>query len=79
MLRVKKNKAAQAVAQANGHADALLALATKQAQANDLLSKSITPALVQYQLVQKLGPDIKVIMLPTGSNFILPSEAVTAK
>jgi len=40
-------------AQAEGEAQATLTKATAQAQANDLLAKSITPSLIQYEQLQR--------------------------
>ncbi len=57
---------------AAGHAKAILAEAEAQARANDLLSKSITPTLVQYEMVkhwngqmpQVTGASMPMIQLP---------------
>jgi regulator of protease activity HflC (stomatin/prohibitin superfamily) len=45
--------ASAAVAQAEGDAKATLTKAQAQAQANDLLSKSVTQPLIQYEQIQK--------------------------
>jgi len=42
-----------AIAKAEGDAQAILTKAKAQAEANELLAKSVTPALVQYQQVQQ--------------------------
>jgi regulator of protease activity HflC (stomatin/prohibitin superfamily) len=51
---------------AQGVADAAVVSAKGQAQANDLINASLTPALIQYATVNKLAPDVKVILLPAG-------------
>jgi regulator of protease activity HflC (stomatin/prohibitin superfamily) len=70
-IKIETNKAMQAVERAKGEGAAMLAKAEKEAEANRQLSASLTPALLQYALIHELGKDIKVIMMPTGSNFIL--------
>lgn len=67
----ERNKAQQAIEIARGAAEATLINALKQADANRALAASITPELVQYQMVQKLAPTVQTIMLPVGAPFIL--------
>ena len=73
-VNVSKHQATQKVETAKGEGGAIFEVAKKQAEANDKLSASLTPQLIQYSLIQKLGDDIKVIILPTGQNFILDSS-----
>jgi len=70
----EKNKASQMIEQARGTAQSVLINATAQAEANIALSKSITPELVQYQMVTKLSPNVATIMMPTGAPFILDGK-----
>ena len=70
-IKVETNKAMQAVERAKGEGAAMLAKAEKEAEANRKLTDSLSPMLLQYALIHELGKDIKVIMMPTGSNFIL--------
>lgn len=67
----ERNKAQQAIEIARGTGEAILINANKQAEANRALAASITPELVQYQMVQKLAPTVQTIMLPAGAPFIL--------
>lgn len=62
------------IARANGEAQATLLRAEAQAKANRLLAESIDDRLIRYQMVQSLAPDAKLIVLPTGTNFILGPE-----
>ena len=73
-IKVVKNQADQAVEKAKGEGNAILSIAEKQAEANKKLSESLTPELVQYSLIQKLGDKIEVMILPAGQNFILDSS-----
>jgi prohibitin 2 len=80
VLAQRTIQAQQQVATAKGNAEATIENAKGQATANKLLSDSLTPALVQYTLIQKLGPSIQTILLPTGQPFILdPNALVPAK
>lgn len=68
---VAQRKAEQAVETARGEGQAILIVAAKQAEANNLLANSLSDQLIRYALVQKLGDQIKVILLPPGQDFIL--------
>lgn len=68
---------AQVIA-AKGEAESLLIEAQAQAQANQVISQSLTPELVQYQYVQKLSPNVQTIFIPSGNQFILPLPGVPA-
>ena len=70
-IKIETNKALQAIETAKGAGAAILAKAEKEAEANKKLAESLTPQFLQYALIRELGKDIKVIMMPTGSNFIL--------
>ena len=53
VLAQREIEAQQKVATAKGEAESILVVATGQAKANDALSKSITPILVQYKGIEK--------------------------
>ena len=67
------------VLRAEGEAKALLTVANAQAEANETVNKTLTDKVIQYALVQKLGDDIKVVILPSGQQFILGPEVLGAK
>ena len=76
--QTEQNKVAISIAQANqkqqaaiGDANALIETARGQAEANRLVSASITPVLVQWQMVQKLADNISVMLLPASGGSIL--------
>lgn len=73
---IEKHRAAQAVARATGEGDAILAIAKKQAEANVELSKSLTPELVHYAMIQKLSDKIHLMVLPPGQSFILGPDTM---
>ncbi len=65
--------------QAEGAAEARIIEAEAEAQALALIAAGVkeNPNLLQYQYITKLAPDVKVIIMPDGSQFILPAEFVT--
>jgi regulator of protease activity HflC (stomatin/prohibitin superfamily) len=76
ILAQKQIQAQQAVAAAQGQADATVTLADGQAKANDLLSKSLTDQILQYQYIQKLTDKITVMLLPSGNQTIFDLKSL---
>jgi len=76
ILAQKRIQAEQAVVQAQGNANANVETAKGQAEANRLLTQSLTPELIQYTLIQKLAPTIQTILMPAGQQFILDPKAL---
>lgn len=74
----EKAKADQAIETARGAAESILINALKQAEANKKLADSITPALTQYIFATKLAPNVSVMMVPSGQQFILSPEMMKA-
>ena len=73
------HKAAQKVAEARGAGEAILIKATKQAEANEKLARSISQNLINYMTVEKLSPNISVMMIPSGQGMILGPEFLNKK
>lgn len=73
-----KGQADAAVIKAQGEAQARLIQAEAEARALQLIADVLkeNPMLLQYQYITKLAPDVKVLILPNGSQFILPPEVV---
>ncbi|HEY2981046.1 MAG TPA: prohibitin family protein [Anaerolineales bacterium] len=61
-----------AVISAKGAAESRLIQAQAEAQANQLLSQSLTPQLIQYQYILRLAPGVQTIFIPSDQQFILP-------
>ena len=78
-VSVVKRQAEQAVEKATGEGKSILIVAESQAKANKLVAESLTPTLVQYTLAQKLGDQIKVILLPAGQQFILCQDILATR
>lgn len=70
-IAAEKNKAEQAIETARGTAQAILVNAEKQAEANKKLAASITPEYIQYIFANKLSPNVSVMLVPSGQQFIL--------
>lgn len=72
--QVAQGQADAAVIAAQGEADARLIQAKAEASALELINNAIkdNPDLLTYQYIEKLGPDIKVMLLPNDSPFLFP-------
>lgn len=81
--RVKQREfeAEQVAATALGKANATRIEAQGQADANKLLSASLTPALIQFTAIQKLAGNIQIALIPSGQGVIIDPAALfgTAK
>lgn len=64
---------------AEGEANARIEEARGEAEANRLLTESLSAQLLQWQSIQKLNPNVNVMLLPSDNGFIfnLPSMAPT--
>lgn len=73
-VEASKAEADQEIERARGTAQAILVNAEKQAEANRKLAESITPEYIQYIFASKLAPNVNVMMVPSGQQFILGSD-----
>ena len=55
-------------------AQQIIKTAQGQAEANRLKRQTLTPLLVQQNAIDKLNPNVQVILLPSNSSFLLPSN-----
>lgn len=69
-----KGEASARIAKANGEAEYIRVVTDAQVAANNAIAKSLTPQVLQYVLLDRLGADIKVIVIPSGQglNLSLP-------
>jgi prohibitin 2 len=65
-------KAQEAKAQAEGLANAVIAQANGQAEANKILGDSLTPSILQYMYIQAIKGNDKIV-IPQGSFITIPS------
>jgi prohibitin 2 len=74
-VRQVEAEARQKVAEAEGEAKSNVARAKGEAQANRLRRQSLTPALIQWEAIQKLNPKVTMIVCPPAS-VCIPNSAV---
>ena len=72
ILEQRRIQAQQLVATAQGQADANRATAAGQADANASINSSLTDELIRWQAIQKLNPNVQIMLIPSDNNFILP-------
>lgn len=56
---------------AKGRAGVLTTEATAQAEANRTIAESLTPMLIQFQALQKLADNVKIVFMPSGQGLII--------
>lgn len=66
-----RHQAQQARERAEGEGDSKLILAKKEAEANIIVAQSVTPSLIQYMSVQKLNPNVNVMMVPPSQGLLM--------
>ena len=67
----RQEQAKQAQEAARGEANATIERAKGEAEANRLISQSITQNLLTRQYIDKLAPTIKTMLMPNDGNFLL--------
>ncbi|MFC2066333.1 prohibitin family protein [Chloroflexota bacterium] len=62
------------IAKATGEAEYIRVVTEAQVAANEAIAASLTPEILQYILLDRLGEDIKVIVIPSGQglDLVLP-------
>ncbi len=79
LVAAHKSQADQATEDARGQAESIKVVADGQAAANTALAASLTPALIQFQALQKLGPDVKIALIPSGQGIIIDPSSLLGK
>jgi regulator of protease activity HflC (stomatin/prohibitin superfamily) len=71
-VKEKEQEAAQARAVAQGEADAFRIRAEGEAEALNLINEQLAknPLLLQWRYVEQLGPDVKLIIIPSNSPYL---------
>jgi regulator of protease activity HflC (stomatin/prohibitin superfamily) len=72
--QVATGKADAAVIEAQGRADARVIEAQAEKQALELIAAALkdNPDLLTFEYIQKLAPGIRVMLVPSGSPYLLP-------
>lgn len=71
LIEAKKAEAQQKIETARGDAESVRIAAEAQAAANTLLGQSLTPAVIQFQALQKLSDNVQIALLPSGQGIII--------
>jgi len=79
LVSAAKFAAQQRVETEKGEGEAKLARAEKEALANQRLSASLTPLLVQHEMIEKLSEKIQIMVVPQGQNFLMQLPNVGAQ
>ncbi|MBI2852914.1 MAG: prohibitin family protein [Chloroflexi bacterium] len=72
-----KGVAAARIAQANGEAEYIRVVTDAQVAANNAIAESLSPQVLQYILLDRLGDDIKVMVIPAGQGLDLVLPEIT--
>ena len=70
-IKAEQARADQAIEQARGRAESVKVEALAQAEANRLLAESLTPAVIQFQALQKLSDNVRIALIPSGEGIII--------
>jgi len=65
------------IAQAEGEAEYISVVTAAQVAANEAIAASLTPEILQYILLDRLGEDIKVMVIPSGQGLDLVLPEIT--
>ncbi len=57
-------------------AEQIITKAKGNAEANRLLSESLTDKIIQYTMIEKLSDNIEIMIVPSGQNFILDPKSL---
>lgn len=71
ILEQQRIQAEQAVVRAEGEANARVASARGEAEANRLLAESLSPALLQWTAIQQLQDNVEIMLVPSDGGLIL--------
>ena len=66
------------IAQAEGEAEYIKIVTDAQVAANEAITESLTPDVLQYILLDRLGDDIKVMVIPSGQSLDLVIPQIDA-
>jgi len=68
---VEQGEAAARIAKAQGEAEYIRIVTDAQVAANTAIAGSLTPEVLQYILLDRVGEDIKVMVIPSGQGLSL--------
>ncbi len=74
-----KGEASARIAKANGEAEYIRVVTDAQVAANKAIAESLTPEVLQYILLDRLGEDIKIMVIPSGQSLNLTVPEIQPK
>lgn len=79
ILEQKKIQKDQAIVAAQAEAQAQIERAKGESEANRLISQSLTDEILRNRYIEKLGPDVKVVLVPSDSNMFFNTDSLINK
>lgn len=79
LVAAERFKADQQIEAARGEAGRLQVTAEGQAAANNAIAASLTPALIQFQAIQKLADNVQIALIPSGQGVIIDPTTLFGK
>ena len=73
-----KGEANARIAKAEGEAQYIQIVTDAQVAANESIAESLTPEILQYILLDRLGEDIKIMVIPSGQSLDLVIPQIDA-
>ncbi len=79
ILEQQRIQAEQAVVRAEGEANARIEQARGEAEANRLLTESLSPELLQWTAIQRLQDNVQIMLVPSDGGLILDVGGFTGQ
>ena len=73
-----KGEASARIAKAEGEAQYIQIITEAQVAANESIAESLSPEILQYILLDRLGEDIKIMIIPSGQSIDLVIPQIDA-
>ena len=67
------------IAKARGEAEYIRIVTEAQVAANEAIAESLTPEILQYILLDRLGEDIKIMVIPSGQGLDIVLPEITTE
>lgn len=78
-VEAERNRAEQVVVAAEGDARATVIAAQARAEANRLLSESLTAEVLQYLAIMELAGNVEIALIPSGQGLILDPASLLGR
>jgi regulator of protease activity HflC (stomatin/prohibitin superfamily) len=75
----EKGEANARIAKARGEAEYIRVVTDAQVAANEAIAQSLTPEILQYILLDRLGEDIRIMVIPSGQGLDIVLPEITTE